>query len=201
MFEINQELISHIKQQALADKVPIIEDEGLEFVISFIKDHDIKSLLEVGTAVGYSSICFASSKTDLRIVTLEIDPQRHQKAKENISLANLNDRIEPILTDARSFSLTGEFDCLFLDGPKAHNQQLLQMYLPNLKPDGYIIVDDVYFHGFIDHPETLQTKRLVPLVKKLGKFRNDMLESKQFQCQYYQIGDGILIGRRRKENE
>lgn len=103
-----------------------------------------------------------------------------------------------MLTDAREFNLSQQFDCLFLDGPKAHNQQLLDLYLPNLKQDGYIIVDDVYFHGFIDHPETLKTKRLVPLVKKLSKFRNDMLNSEVYDCQYYQVGDGILIGRRRK---
>lgn len=198
MFRINQELIEQIKQKALLDRVPIIEDEGLQFIIDFINEKDIKSMLEIGTAVGYSSICFASSKQDLTIVTLEKDQQRYDQAKNNISLAKLNDRINSVLTDAREFNLSQQFDCLFLDGPKAHNQQLLDLYLPNLKQDGYIIVDDVYFHGFIDHPETLKTKRLVPLVKKLSKFRNDMLNSEVYDCQYYQIGDGILIGRRRK---
>lgn len=198
MFRINQELIEQIKQKALLDRVPIIEDEGLQFIIDFINEKDIKSMLEIGTAVGYSSICFASSKQDLTIVTLEKDQQRYDQAKNNISLAKLNDRINSVLTDAREFNLSQQFDCLFLDGPKAHNQQLLDLYLPNLKQDGYIIVDDVYFHGFIDHPETLKTKRLVPLVKKLSKFRNDMLNSEVYDCQYYQVGDGILIGRRRK---
>ena len=198
MFKINQELIEQIKQKALLDRVPIIEDEGLQFIVDFINEKDIKSMLEIGTAVGYSSICFASSKQDLTIVTLEKDQQRYDQAKNNISLAKLNDRINSVLTDAREYNLSQQFDCLFLDGPKAHNQQLLDLYLPNLKQDGYIIVDDVYFHGFIDHPETLKTKRLVPLVKKLSKFRNDMLNSEVYDCQYYQVGDGILIGRRRK---
>ena len=198
MFRINQELIEQIKQKALLDRVPIIEDEGLQFIADFINEKDIKSMLEIGTAVGYSSICFASSKLDLTIVTLEKDQQRYDQAKNNISLAKLNDRINSVLTDAREFNLSQHFDCLFLDGPKAHNQQLLDLYLPNLKQDGYIIVDDVYSHGFIDHPETLKTKRLVPLVQKLSKFRNDMLNSKVYDCQYYQVGDGILIGRRRK---
>ena len=198
MFRINQELIEQIKQKALLDRVPIIEDEGLQFIIDFINEKDIKSMLEIGTAVGYSSICFASSKLDLTIVTLEKDQQRYNQAKNNISLAKLNDRINSVLTDAREFNLSQQFDCLFLDGPKAHNQQLLDLYLPNLKQDGYIIVDDVYFHGFIDHPETLKTKRLVPLVKKLSKFGNDRLNSEVYDCQYYQVGDGILIGRRRK---
>ncbi len=197
----NIELISEIKTEALENKVPIIEDDGLNYVLEFLKEKDIKSLLEIGTAVGYSSICFASSKSDLKIVTLEKDETRYKKALENIHKVNLEDRITAILTDAREFTLDQQFDCLFLDGPKAHNQQLLENYSRNLKKGGYIVVDDVYFHGFVDHPETLNTPRLKPLVKKLTKFRNDMLNSTEYESQYLEIGDGLLICRRREENE
>ena len=197
----NIELISEIKKEALENKVPIMEDDGLNYVLKFLKEKDIKSLLEIGTAVGYSSICFASSKSDLKIVTLEKDEARYKKALENIHKVNLEDRITAILTDAREYTLDQQFDCLFLDGPKAHNQQLLENYSRNLKKGGYIVVDDVYFHGFVDHPETLNTPRLKPLVKKLTKFRNDMLNSSEYESQYLEIGDGLLICRRREENE
>ncbi len=197
----NIELISEIKKEALENKVPIMEDDGLNYVLKFLKEKDIKSLLEIGTAVGYSSICFASSKSDLKIVTLEKDEVRYKKALENIHKVNLEDRITAILTDAREYTLDQQFDCLFLDGPKAHNQQLLENYSRNLKKGGYIVVDDVYFHGFVDHPETLNTPRLKPLVKKLTKFRNDMLNSSEYESQYLEIGDGLLICRRREENE
>ncbi len=197
----NIELISEIKKEALENKVPIMEDDGLNYVLKFLKEKDIKSLLEIGTAVGYSSICFASSKSDLKIVTLEKDEVRYKKALENIHKVNLEDRITAILTDAREYTIDQQFDCLFLDGPKAHNQQLLENYSRNLKKGGYIVVDDVYFHGFVDHPETLNTPRLKPLVKKLTKFRNDMLNSSEYESQYLEIGDGLLICRRREENE
>ncbi len=197
----NIELISEIKKEALENKVPIMEDDGLNYVLKFLKEKDIKSLLEIGTAVGYSSISFASSKADLKIVTLEKDEVRYKKALENIHKVNLEDRITAILTDAREYTIDQQFDCLFLDGPKAHNQQLLENYSRNLKKGGYIVVDDVYFHGFVDHPETLNTPRLKPLVKKLTKFRNDMLNSSEYESQYLEIGDGLLICRRREENE
>lgn len=197
----NIELIGEIKKEALENKVPIMEDDGLNYVLKFLKEKDIKSLLEIGTAVGYSSICFASSKSDLKIVTLEKDEVRYKKALENIHKVNLEDRITAILTDAREYTLDQQFDCLFLDGPKAQNQQLLENYSRNLKKGGYIVVDDVYFHGFVDHPETLNTPRLKPLVKKLTKFRNDMLNSSEYESQYLEIGDGLLICRRREENE
>lgn len=195
---MNKQLIETIKQQALIDKIPIMEEDGLNYVINYLKDNDIESLLEIGTAVGYSSICFASSNPKLRIVTLEIDEERHSMAKENIRLANLEERIVPILTDARKYDLPDKFEVLFLDGPKAHNQELLEKYLKNLKEDGTIIVDNMFFHGYIDSPDLVEKKRLRPLVKKLAKFREDMLNHPDFESEYLEIGDGLLICKRRK---
>ncbi|HQB31956.1 MAG TPA: class I SAM-dependent methyltransferase, partial [Erysipelotrichaceae bacterium] len=164
---MNRQLIETIKQKALSDKVPIMEDAGLNYVIAYLKDNNLSSLLEIGTAVGYSSICFASSNPKLKIVTLEKDEQRHNIAKENIRLAKLENRVAAVLADAREYDLNDMFDVIFLDGPKAHNQQLFERYLKNLKAEGTVIVDNVYFHGFVDNPELLEKKRLKPLVRKL----------------------------------
>ncbi len=195
---MNEELIAEIREKALEDRVPIMEDPGIEFMVDYLVNSNITSLLEVGTAVGYSSIVFASAKPDLTIVTLEKDESRHLIAKENIRRANLEDRITPILTDAREFESEQMFDCLFLDGPKAHNQELLDRYLKNLKQDGVIIVDDVYFHGYVDDPSKIETRRLRSLVRKITKFKNDMLSSDLYDCEYYEVGDGVLIATRKK---
>lgn len=198
---MNRQLIETIKQKALSDKVPIMEDAGLNYVIAYLKDNNLSSLLEIGTAVGYSSICFASSNPKLKIVTLEKDEQRHNIAKENIRLAKLEDQISAVLADAREYDLNDMFDVIFLDGPKAHNQQLFERYLKNLKAEGTVIVDNVYFHGFVDNPELLEKKRLKPLVRKLAKFRDDMLNHPDFESRYLEIGDGLLVCRRRKKDE
>ena len=198
---MNRQLIETIKQKALSDKVPIMEDAGLNYVIAYLKDNNLSSLLEIGTAVGYSSICFASSNPKLKIVTLEKDEQRHNIAKENIRLAKLEDQIAAVLADAREYDLNDMFDVIFLDGPKAHNQQLFERYLKNLKAEGTVIVDNVYFHGFVDNPELLEKKRLKPLVRKLAKFRDDMLNHPDFESRYLEIGDGLLVCRRRKKDE
>ncbi|HPW53442.1 MAG TPA: class I SAM-dependent methyltransferase [Erysipelotrichaceae bacterium] len=198
---MNRQLIETIKQKALSDKVPIMEDAGLNYVIAYLKDNNLSSLLEIGTAVGYSSICFASSNPKLKIVTLEKDEQRHNIAKENIRLAKLENRVAAVLADAREYDLNDMFDVIFLDGPKAHNQQLFERYLKNLKAEGTVIVDNVYFHGFVDNPELLEKKRLKPLVRKLAKFRDDMLNHPDFESRYLEIGDGLLVCRRRKKDE
>ncbi|MDI9540304.1 MAG: O-methyltransferase [Bacillota bacterium] len=199
---MNENLIESIKQRALADKVPIMEDESLNYVVNYLKENKITSLLEVGTAVGYSSICFANSNPKLKIVTLEKDETRYNIAVENIKLANLEKRIIAVLADAREYQLHDKFDVLFLDGPKAHNQQLLERYLRNLKEDGIVIVDNMYFHGYIDNPELIKKKRLKPLVLKMAKFKEDMLNHPDFVSEYIEIGDGLLICKRReKKNE
>ena len=198
---MNEELISKIREKALNDGVPIMEDEGINYVRQFLKDNDVKSLLEIGTAVGYSSIVFASYCPDLHITTVEIDQQRHQTAVKNIEEAGLTDRITAVLANAREFECEEKFDVLFLDGPKAHNQQLLERFEKNLKEDGIIIVDDVYFHGFLDAQEDQIGKRLKPLVKKFKKFREDMLNSDKYESEYLQIGDGVMICRRRKQDD
>ncbi|MGI6607378.1 MAG: O-methyltransferase [Erysipelotrichaceae bacterium] len=198
---MNRQLIETIRQKALADKIPIIEDESLRYVVNYLKENNITSLLEIGTAVGYSSICFAVDNPKLEIVTLEIDEERYNIARKNIELAGLEDRIIPVLADARKYDLDSKFDVLFLDGPKAHNQQLLERFLKNLKEDGTVIVDNVYFHGYIDNPQLIKKKRLKPLVKKLAEFRKNMLNHPDFESKYLKIGDGLLICRRRKKDE
>ncbi len=198
---MNEELIEQMKQQALIDKVPIMEQEGIDYLKEWLLQHHIQSLLEVGTAIGYSSIVFASWCPELSIVTLEKDESRYLQAKENIAKANLQGRIETVLTDAREYQEERLFDAIFLDGPKAHNQELFDHYLKNLKPEGWVIIDDVWFHGLIDDPGQIKTRRVRTMVRKLGKFRDDMLSNPDYESEYLQIGDGVLICKRRNKDE
>ena len=200
---MNEELIAEIREKALADGVPIMEDESLDYVRRFLKENSVSSLLEIGTAVAYSSIAFASYVEDLNIVTVENDEERYRQAVSNIERAGLGGRITPILADARHYKLDGKFRCLFLDGPKAHNQELYKIYRDNLSDDGIIIVDDVYLYGILDDPNRKIKRRLRPLVKKLRDFRQEMLSDPAYESSYLQIGDGLLICKKRenKTNE
>ncbi len=200
---MNEELIKQIREQAVKDGVPVMEEESIDYVRRFLKENSVRSMLEIGTAVGYSSIVFASYIEDLHIVTLENDPERHRQAVANIERAGLSDRIKPLLADARQFSLNEKFQCLFLDGPKAHNEELYKIYRDNLTDDGIIIVDDVYLYGILDDPQRKIKRRLRPLVNKLRAFREEMLSDEAYESTYLRIGDGLLICKKRenKSNE
>ncbi len=196
---MDNELLYELREQGLKNEIPIIELDALVYIGDFLNEHNIKTLLEVGTAIGYSSIGMCTMVKDLTIETIEIDEERYQVALKNIEKANLQDRIICHLADARKFETDKKFDVIFLDGPKAHNEELLNHYLGCLNKGGYIIVDDVYFHGFLDHQEVIHSKRLMTLVKKFKAFRDKMENSKEFDCTFLNIGDGLLIAQRKED--
>ena len=196
-----EEIIWEIKQKALDDRVPIMEDEGMDYLCRFLQENNVHKLLEVGTAVGYSSIMMAHSNPELRILTLEQDEERYTEAVYNIKRCHMEDRINAVCTNAREYDTDEMFDVIFLDGPKAHNQQLFERFEKNLNPGGYFIIDDVWFHGFIDNPELMRSKRLKKLVSKLKRFTDNMMNNSDYECTYLKIGDGVLIARRRDTDE
>ena len=196
-----EEIIWEIKQKALDDRVPIMEDEGMDYLCRFLQENKVRTLLEVGTAVGYSSIMMAHCNPELRILTLEQDEERYTEAVYNIKRCHMEVRIDAVCTNAREYDTDEMFDVIFLDGPKAHNQRLFERYEKNLNPGGYFIIDDVWFHGFIDNPELMRSKRLKKLVSKLKQFTDNMMNNSDYECTYLKIGDGVLIARRRDTDE
>ena len=105
--------ISEIKDYAKENNVPIMQDEGIEFICNYIKENNVKSVLEIGSAIGYSAIRFASINDDIVVTTLERDIDRYNKAVENINSENLSERIEIINCDALEYSTEKKYDLIF----------------------------------------------------------------------------------------
>ena len=111
--------LSSLKDYASENSVPIMFDEGIEFIVNYIKENDVRFILEIGTAIGYSAIKFAQINPEIRIFTIEYDIERYQKAVENITKLNLDDQITVFLGDALKFDFTEKFDLIFIDGAKS----------------------------------------------------------------------------------
>ena len=112
-----------IKAYASREAVPIMQDEGCDFICDYIKEHKCKNILEIGTAIGYSSIRFAKLADDIKVTTIELDIDRHLKAVENFKTAGLDERITAIHGDALTYPLDGLFDLIFIDAAKAQYNQ------------------------------------------------------------------------------
>ena len=192
-------MIDNIKKKALEDKVPIIKDGGLEFLLKTVKERNCKDILELGTAVGYSSMQMASISKDIHIDTIEKNEDMYSQAVENIKNNGFNDQIDVHFTPIEDFSTEKMYDLIFVDAAKAQYGKYMEQFLPNLKQDGIMLFDNMIFHGLIYDVESIESRSKRALVRKIVKFREFVQQDPRFDIMLYDdIGDGILVLCRRK---
>lgn len=192
-------MIEDIKNKALKEGVPIIKDEGLTFLLNFIKEKDYKNILELGTAVGYSAINMARINSDVHIDTIEKNENMYIQAINNVKNNNLQSQIDIFYMPIEEYKTDKVYDFIFVDAAKAQYRKYLEMFLPNLSNDGAMLFDNMIFHGLIYDVDNIQSKNLRNLVKKIVNFREFVHKDERFDIIVRDdIGDGILILSRRK---
>jgi len=192
-------MINDIKEKALIEKVPIIKDGGLSFLLETIKKTNAKDILELGTAVGYSSINMAKLDKDIHIDTIEKNIDMYNQAIRNIKELNLDNQINVSLLPIEEYKTDKKYDLIFVDAAKAQYPKYLEQFLPNLKDDGLFFFDNMVFHNLIYDVDSIESRNRRSLVKKIIKFRETITNDNRFDIIFYDsIGDGILIVRRKK---
>lgn len=194
---MNDKLLK-LKNNSLNDDIPIMQDEGLNFLIELIKNKKIKKILEIGTAVGYSAIKMATVSSDIQITTIERDKARYDCAKKNIKDFNLNSRINPIFADATELTIDDKYDLIFIDAAKGKNTLFFEKFKNNLNPDGYIVTDNLKFHGCVEKPlEEIESRNVRGLVRKIRNYIEFLKNNKEFETEFFDVGDGISVSRRK----
>lgn len=191
-------LIKKIEKYADEKGVPIMEKEGINFLTEFIKLNNIKNILEVGTAIGYSAIKMALVDENIHITTIERDKDRYIEALKNVKKLKLEDRITLILADAMDIELKEEFDLIFIDAAKSQYIKFFEKFSKNLSLSGFIVTDNINFHGLTFSDKTKLSRNLRQLITKLEKYISFLKENNNFKTRFFEIGDGIAISRRRK---
>ena len=186
-------IIKEIKEYAKLNKVPIMQDEGIAFLTTFILKNQPKNILEIGTAIGYSAIMMALCNPNIKITTIERDLDRYNEAVKNVKKANLEDRITLIFKDALEAEVDGDFDLLFFDAAKAQNIHFLERYEHNLNKGGFIITDNMNFHGLVKDSSLIKSRDLRQLVRKINNYRLYLEENDNYEVKFLDIGDGIAI--------
>lgn len=189
--------INKIKEYAHTNKVPIMMDDGIEFLTNFIKKHNITKILEIGSAIGYSAIMMAQVNENIKITTIEKDETRYLEAKENIKRLNLEDRITLIHNDALEVNLNEKFDLIFIDAAKSKSIEFFEHFELNLNKNGYIITDNINLHGNVKkNLEEIKSRNLRALVRKIRKYITYLEENKNYKTTFYECGDGISVTER-----
>ncbi len=191
------EQISQIKQFAVNNSVPIIQDEGIDFIIEYIREHKVKNILEIGTAIGYSSIKFANLADDIFVSTIEYDLERYQQAVRNVHDNNLMDRITLYLGDALKYELSDKFDLIFIDGAKAQYINFFEHFKHNLSENGVFISDNLSFHGMVEDLSLTHNDSTIRMVKKLRKYINFLKTNLEFETTFYKLGDGLSVSKKK----
>ena len=195
-------MIEYIKQKAKSNRVPIIKDGGLLYLEDLIKKNNVKSILELGTAVGYSAIAMAGLSEDIYIDTIEKNEDMYHEAIANIEAEGLDERINVIFMPIENFKTDKKYDLIFVDAAKAQYPKYLEQFLGNLEKDGIMFFDNMVFHGMIYHPETIKNRSTRALVRKILNFRKNVANDNRFDIIFEDnVGDGLLILRRRKAVE
>ncbi len=190
--------INALKEYATINNVPIMQDEGIDFLTTFIMKKQIKNILEIGTAIGYSAIMMAKTSNDIHITTIERDETRYMEALKNIKKFNLEDRITLIFNDALNVNLEEDFDLIFIDAAKGKNKDFFEHFEKNLAINGYIVTDNMYFHGYVEmNEEEIPSKNIQGIVRKIKDYTYFLENHMLYKTTIYKVGDGVAVTERR----
>ncbi len=190
----SNEVIDGILKQAKDLKTPIIQTDAINLMIQLIKTSNIKNVLEIGSAIGYSAIMMATF-TECNVFTIERNLESYNQAVENIKEAKLEDRITIVYADALEYEISEDyqFDLLFIDAAKAQYTKFFEKYEKFLKPKGIVISDNLLFHGLVEHKELIESRNMKQLVRKINRFNDFLKNNEQYDTYIYKIGDGISL--------
>lgn len=191
-------MIRDVKKYALDNNIPIMVDDGIDYLTNFVVKKQINSVLEIGTAIGYSAIMMALANPNLKITSVERDKDRYLEAVKNIKKFNLEDRITLVFNDAFNVNLSDKFDLIFFDAAKGQNIRFFEKFERNLNDNGFIITDNISFHGMTEKDESeIASRNVRGLVRKIKAYVAFLKENDRYVVSFLNIGDGLAIAEKK----
>lgn len=191
--------IEQMEQYAKENNIPIIEKESIEYINKYISDNNIKTIIEIGSAIGYSAIKMALVRDDIKVVTFERDELRYEEAIKNIKEMGLENRIEVLNIDALDTNIYDKFDMLFIDGAKSQYINFFNKYKNNINDNGVIIADNLKFHGLVSKYDEITSRNVRGIVKKITSFVDFLKENNEYYTEFVDVGDGISISKKKPQ--
>ena len=193
---MNKQELQKIKQKALEEHIPIIMDDTLEVVDKILVEIKPKRILEIGTAVGYSAICFSEYlEPNGKIDTIERDEERILEAKINIKKAGVSDKINIYAGDAVEIlpTLNEKYDVVFIDAAKGKYPFFLKEALRMIKPSGVILADNILYKGYVMSDYNKHKQRTA--VRNLREYVKEVTENPNIETEILEVGDGLAISK------
>ena len=189
--------IQQLEEYAKINNIPIMEHDGIEFLLDYIKNNKVKKILEIGSAIGYSAIRMCLIDESITVTTIERDEKRYKEAVKNIKDFNLKDRINIIFDDAFNVDLDDEYDLIFIDAAKSQYIKFFEKFKVNLSKNGVIVSDNLNFHGLVHTDKPIESRNVRGIVRKLNNYIDFLKNNEEFDTIFYEIGDGVSISKRK----
>lgn len=196
-------LLKELEEYALEYNVPIVHKEVSDMLKVLLKVQKPKNILEVGCAIGYSSILFSTSTNgEAKIITVERNETMIEKAKENFKRSGFDNNITLLEGDAEELlkNVEGEFDMIFLDAAKGQYKLFYDLVIDKLKVGGLLISDNILYKGMIAD-DTLVMRRKKTIVKRMRNYLDYICNCDYLSTSLIPIGDGVALSYKDKERD
>lgn len=196
---MNREELEKIKQKALDEHIPIIMDDTLEVIAKYLKEIRPNRILEIGTAVGYSAMCFSEYLAEGGIIdTIERDEERIKEAKINIKNVGVDDKINIYEGDAVEIlpTLNEKYDAVFIDAAKGKYPFFLKESLRMIKENGIIFADNILYKGYVMSDYNKHKQRTA--VRNLREYIKEVSDNPELETEILEVGDGLAISKIRR---
>ena len=190
-----------MEEYAREKNIPIMEKDGIAFLMKYIKAHNIKSVLEIGSAIGYSAILMASSSPDVKVTTIERDETNYMECLKNVKKCGFEQKVNVVFQDALELNLAEgtEFDLIFIDAAKGQYTKFFEKYKFFLAKGGTIITDNLKFHNYVGKSKEIESKNLRQLVTKIENYIDFLKNNEEFDTEFIDVGDGLSVSARKNE--
>ena len=188
--------LEKIKQKALEEHIPIIMDETLEVIEKYLTKNKPNRILEIGTAVGYSAICFTEFLAENGVIdTIEREADRVEEAKKNIKLAEVEDKINIYEGDAVEIlpTLNQQYDVVFIDAAKGKYPFFLKEALRMINKEGIIFADNILYKGYVMSDYNKHKQRTA--VRNLREYIKEVSENPNLETEILEVGDGLAVSK------
>ena len=190
--------LSELEKFARERYIPVMLDDTKELLFKTVREKQPSRILEIGTAIGYSGSVMLSVAPNAILNTIELDENVAKMAKENFAKAEMLDRVNLFVGDAKEIVtlLTGEYDFIFMDGPKGQYEVFLPYLTDVLAVGGTLVCDNVLYKGLVEHVPEDKRHKHITVARNMNAFLNDITHNARYQTTLFRVGDGVTVSQK-----
>lgn len=180
--------------------IPVMLDDTKQFLLELVKSLAPRRILEIGTAIGYSGIVMLSASPNATLNTIELDENTANLARENFRKAEVYDRVNLFVGDAKGIvpMLSGSYDFIFMDGPKGQYEVFLPYLTDVLEVGGTLVCDNVLYKGLVEHVPENKRHKHITVARNMHAFLQDITSNPHYSTAVHRIGDGVSVSKKIK---